>query len=212
MQRAHVSLARVTSTKQELEWAPGSEPPHAQLQLDPLIPCVFHSTASTLKVGCAPSFLVSIVQCAGSSSSITPPCFTSTEQAACAHPYSPCYYFPSIRGSALLKTVHCVRWTDLFRWTSRHRQDMPKMRAAIPDGWQTWDTVLSSLHVSLFMLTGGVHFPWKSLCCASRITLDGGNTSVFIRPTSGLPAAPLLETCSEREICSCLREFCHSKF
>lgn len=36
----------------------------------------------------------------------------------------------------------------------------------------------------LFMLTGGVHSPWKGLCCASRITLDGGNTSTFIRPTS----------------------------
>lgn len=52
------------------------------------------------------------------------------------------------------------------------------------------------------MLDLEIIYPWKiSLCCAPRITLNGGNASGYIKPASKFPASavPLLETHSERK-------------
>lgn len=119
---------------------------------------------STLKAGHALSFLVAIVQHAGSSMITTAPtCFTTTEQVACAHPYSPCCYFIPINRSAFFKKKsislrHCVRWADLFlkdlqgidRNHAKDQGSYPRLMAL------TWDAASSGLYVSLFMLRGDV--------------------------------------------------------
>lgn len=165
--------------------------------------------ASTLKVGHALSFLVATVQHAGNRMIITAPtCLTATEQVTCAHPYSPCCYFiPTNRSATFFRKKpiclrHCIRWADLFL---KDKTDA-KIRAAIPGWWHWHGTQQPLLSISVFscseeMLDLETISPWKtSLCCAPRITLNGDNTSGYIKQASSLHAStvPLLETHSER--------------